>query len=214
MFNKNILAIIIAFVIIYSTAYSQSAFTTMKNPDEFKLKLKEATNTTNTIESDFTQNKNLSILAKPIISKGKFCYKKEKQVRWEYTEPYLYLIIIKDTKLFIKDKNNQKQYDTQSNKMFQELNNFLIGCINGEILNNTKDFDLDFKENELLYYVVLIPKAQKMKQMLNEIHICFDKKDFSVTKLKMVEQGGDYTIIEFLNKKLNVNIPDEKFNFN
>lgn len=208
------IALIILYEIICTTAFSQSAFTQMKNPDEFKLKLKEATKTTNSVESDFTQNKNLSILAKPIISKGKFWYKKEKKVRWEYTTPYLYLIVIKDSKLFIKDKNNKKQYDTQSNKMFQQLNDFLIGCINGEILNNTKDFDLTFKENELLYYVVLLPKAQKMKQMLSEIHIYFDKKDYSVSKLKMVEQGGDYTIIEFFNKKLNVNITDEKFNFN
>lgn len=209
---KNIF--ILFFVIASNTAHSQSTFTQMKNYDEFKLKLKEATKTTNSVESDFTQNKNLSILAKPIISKGKFWYKKEKQVRWEYTEPYLYLIVIKDSKLFIKDKNNQKQYDTQSNKMFQQLNDFLIGCINGEILNNTKDFDLTFKENELLYYVVLIPKVQKMKQMLSEINIYFDKKDYSVSKLKMVEQGGDYTVIEFFNKKLNANISDEKFNFN
>jgi len=126
----------------------------------------------------------------------------------------LYLVIINDTKLFIKDKNNKKQYDTQSNKMFKQLNDFLIGCINGEILNNTKDFELNFKENETLYFVTLIPKAQQMKKMLSEIHIYFDKKDLSVSELKMVEQGGDYTNIEFYNKKLNVNISDEKFNFN
>lgn len=212
MIIKYIISVI--FVIVYYTAFSQSDFNTIKNPDEFKLKLKEATKTTNSVESDFTQNKNLSILAKPIISKGKFWYKKEKKVRWEYTEPYLYLIVIKESKLFIKDKNNQKQYDTQSNKMFQQLNDFLIGCINGEILNNTTDFEIGFKENESLYFVTLIPKAQQMKKMLNEIHIYFDKKDLSVSKLKMVEQGGDFTIIEFFNKKLNVNISDEKFNFN
>ena len=206
--------LIIFFVLFCSTAYSQSEFTLIKNPDEFKLKLKEATKSTNSVESDFTQNKNLSILAKPIISKGKFWYKKEKKVRWEYTSPYLYLVIINDTKLFIKDKNNKEQYDTQSNKMFQQLNDFLIGCINGDILNNTKDFDLTFKENETMYFVTLIPKAQQMKKMLSEIHIYFDKKDLSVSKLKMVEQGGDYTNIEFYNKKLNVNISDEKFNFN
>ena len=209
---KNIF--VIFSVIVCSTAYSQSEFTLIKNPNEFKLKLKEATKSTNSVESDFTQNKNLSMLAKPINSKGKFWYKKEKKVRWEYTTPYLYLVIINDTKLFIKDKNNKEQYDTQSNKMFQQLNDFLIGCINGEILNNTKDFELNFKENETLYFVTLIPKAQQMKKMISEIHIYFDKKDLSVSKLKMVEQGGDYTVIEFFNKKLNVSISDEKFNFN
>ena len=210
--NKQYFFLILIFICI--NGFSQNSFITMKNQEAFKLKLKEVSKSTNTIESDFTQNKNLSILAKPISSKGKFCYKKENKVRWEYTEPYTYLIVIKDTKIFIKDKSNQKQYDTQSNKMFQELNNFLVGCINGDILNKTNDFKIEFKENDNQFYVILVPIATKMKQMINEIHIYFDKKDYSVTKLKMVEQGGDNTTIDFINKKLNGSISDEKFNFN
>lgn len=212
MISRNIFIVIITF--LYLNGFSQTGFIAMKNPEAFKIKLKEVSKITNSIESDFTQSKNLSILAKPISSKGKFCYKKENKVRWEYTEPYTYLIVIQGTKIFIKDKSNQKQYDTQSNKMFQELNNFLVGCINGEILNKTSDFKIEFKENDNLYYVILVPVATKMKQMINEIHIYFDKKDYAVTKLKMVEQGGDNTIIDFFNKKLNGNISDEKFNFN
>ncbi|MBI5542109.1 MAG: outer membrane lipoprotein carrier protein LolA [Bacteroidia bacterium] len=212
MISRNIFLAILTF--LYINGFSQTGFVAMKNPEAFKAKLKEVSKITNSIESDFTQSKNLSILAKPISSKGKFCYKKENKVRWEYTEPYTYLIVIQGTKIFIKDKSNQKQYDTQSNKMFQELNNFLVGCINGDILNKTSDFKIEFKESDNQYYVILVPVATKMKQMINEIHIYFDRKDYSVTKLKMVEQGGDNTIIDFFNKKLNGNISDEKFNFN
>lgn len=212
MISRNILIVILTF--LYINGFSQTGFVAMKNPEAFKAKLKEVSKTTNAIESDFMQSKNLSILAKPISSKGKFCYKKENKVRWEYTEPYTYLIVIQGTKIFIKDKSNQKQYDTQSNKMFQELNNFLVGCINGDILNKTNDFKIEFKESDNQYYVILVPVATKMKQMINEIHIYFDKKDYSVIKLKMVEQGSDNTIIDFFNKKLNGNISDEKFNFN
>jgi len=117
-------------------------------------------------------------------------------------------------KIRVKDKNNQKQYDTQSNKMFQELNKFLVGCINGDILNKTGNYKIEFKENNEQFYVILVPNDPKMKQMLNEIHIYFDKKNYSVVQLKMVEQDGDFTNIEFFNKKINGNISDEKFNFN
>ena len=186
----------------------------MKDVSGFKTKLTEMSKSTNTIESNFTQEKNLSILSKAINSKGYFCYKKENKVRWEYTEPYAYLVIIQGSKLFIKDRNNKKQYDTQSNKMFQELNKFLVGCINGDILNKTNEYQIDYMENALQYYVKLVPNDKKMKEMISEIHIYFNKKDYAVDKLKMVEPGGDYTNIEFVNKKLNGIIPDEKFNFN
>ena len=186
----------------------------MKDVASFKSKLNEVSGSINTIESDFTQEKNLSILSKPILSKGYFCYKKENKVRWEYIEPYSYLVIIQGSKLFIKDRNNKKQYDTQSNKMFQELNKFLVGCINGDILNKTTEYKIDYQENDAQYYVILMPNDKKMKVMISEIHIFFNKKDYSVDRLKMVEQGSDYTNINFNNKKLNGPISDEKFTFN
>ncbi|PIP54224.1 MAG: cell envelope biogenesis protein LolA [Bacteroidetes bacterium CG23_combo_of_CG06-09_8_20_14_all_32_9] len=214
MSKKNIFSVLIFFVFIDLAGFSQTAFTAMKNPEAFKTKFNEISESTISIENDFIQNKNLSILAKPIVSEGKFYYKKENKVRWEYSEPYFYLIIIQGNKLYVKDKNNQKQYDTQSNKMFQELNKFLVGCINGDILNKTGNYKIEFKENNEQFYVILVPNDPKMKQMLNEIHIYFDKKNYSVVQLKMVEQDGDFTNIEFFNKKINGNISDEKFNFN
>jgi outer membrane lipoprotein-sorting protein len=204
----------VLFILADYSGIAQPAFSKMKNIETFKTKLKEISKSTTTIESNFKQEKNLSILSKAINSEGYFCYKKENNVRWEYTEPYSYLVIINGSKLFVKDKNNKKQYDTQSNKMFQELNNFLVGCINGDILNKTNDYQIEYMENNLQYYVKLVPNAKKMKEMISEIHIYFDKKDYSVVRLKMVEQGGDYTNIEFINKKLNGTISDEKFNFN
>lgn len=211
-FKKLIYLII--FLHFSSFCISQNDLKPMSEPDLFKNKLKEFSTTTKSIESTFIQNKNLSILAKPLISKGVFYYKKDKKVRWEYTEPFKYLIIINDTKIFIKDKSNSKQYDTQSNKMFQELNNFLIGCITGELLNNNKDFSISFKENSKLYNVELVPKNIKMSKMLTKIVINFNKNDLSVDELKMYEQNNDNTVINFYNKKLNTTVADEKFNFN
>lgn len=212
--NKKLGYLFLLLILYSNFSISQTAFIKMKDVSGFKTKLTEMSKSTNTIESNFTQEKNLSILSKAINSKGYFCYKKENKVRWEYTEPYAYLVIIQGSKLFIKDRNNKKQYDTQSNKMFQELNKFLVGCINGDILNKTNEYQIDYMENALQYYVKLVPNDKKMKEMISEIHIYFNKKDYAVDKLKMVEPGGDYTNIEFVNKKLNGIIPDEKFNFN
>lgn len=214
MNNKGLYILAMISLVFFFGGNAQSDFTKLKDILSFKSGLKEKSESTNTIESNFIQEKNLSILSKAINSKGYFCYKKENKVRWEYTEPYSYLVIIQGTKLFIKDKNNKKQYDTESNKMFKELNNFLIGCINGDILNKTGDYQIEYLENNAQYYIKLVPNDKKMKEMINEIHIYFNKKDFSINRLKIVEQGEDFTNIEFVNKKLNSSIADEKFNFN
>jgi len=192
---------------------AQDTYKPMTDIEAFKSKLADMAELTSTISCDFVQEKNLVVLSEKIISKGQFCFKKENNIRWEYTEPYRYLIIISNNQLYTRDNKNQKQYDIQSNKMFKEMCRFISGCIQGDILKNDKDYSKEYFENSKRYYVKLVPRAEKMRQMLNEVQIWFDKNDLTVSGLKMVESGEDYTKIDFINKKLNLEIPLEKFNF-
>lgn len=194
-------------------SWAQAPTTPMKDVPGFKQKLTTVTAGINTIESDFTQEKKLNILTSTLVSKGHFCFKRENNIRWEYLQPYKYLIIISNDKIYIKEEKDQKQYDIQSNKMFQEMNRFISGCIQGDILKNDKDYKIGYFEDGRYFFVTLVPVAEKMRQMLNEIQIWFDRADMTVARIRMVESGGDYTRIDFVNKKLNTDIPVEKFSF-
>ena len=211
--NKTNCFLIILLLHIAIRTWNQEPYKPVKDIETFKSNLARMSASTGSIISDFIQEKNLSVLSDKIISKGKFYFKKENNIRWEYTEPYRYLIIISNNQLFTKDEKGQKQYDIQSNKMFQEMNKFITGCINGDILKNTKDYKIEYYENPHKYYVKLTPYSEKVKQMLNEVHIYFDKANLSVDGIKMVEAEGDYTKIDFINKKINIDIPVEKFTF-
>ncbi len=192
---------------------AQAQLKPMSDIAGFKSKLEEMSKSTESIASDFVQEKNLVVLSEKIISKGVFFFRKENNIRWEYTQPYRYLIVISNGQLFTRDDRNQKLYDIESNKMFQEMNRFISGCIQGDILRNDKDYSIEYFESSSLYFVKLVPRAEKMKEMLNEVQIWFDRKDLTVSGLKMVESGQDYTKIDFINKKLNTDIPLEKFSF-
>jgi outer membrane lipoprotein-sorting protein len=192
---------------------AQTQLKPMSDIAGFKSKLEEMSKSTESITSDFVQEKNLVVLSEKIISKGIFFFRKENNIRWEYTQPYRYLIIISNGQLFTRDDRNQKLYDIESNRMFQEMNRFISGCIQGDILKNDKDYSTEYFESSSQYFVKLVPRAEKMKEMLNEVQIWFDRKDLTVSGLKMVESGQDYTKIDFINKKLNTDIPLEKFSF-
>lgn len=200
-------------IIVALPVWAQIPTTPMKDVSGFKQKLTTVTAGINTIESDFTQEKKLSILSNTLVSKGHFCFRRENNIRWEYLLPYKYLIIISQDKIYIKEEKDQKQYDIQSNKMFQEMNRFISGCIQGDILKNDKDYKIGYFEDGRYFFVTLVPVAEKMRQMLNEIQIWFDRTDLTVARIRMMESGGDYTKIDFVNKKLNTDIPVEKFSF-
>jgi outer membrane lipoprotein-sorting protein len=193
--------------------YAQDGYKKMNDIDTFKSKLEAMSESINTITCDFVQEKNLVVLSEKIFSKGQFCFKKENNIRWEYIEPYRYLIIISNNQMYTRDDKYQKQYDIQSNKMFQEMNRFISGCIQGDILKNDKEYAIDYFENSKEYFMKLIPRSEKMRQMLHEVQIWFDRNDMTVSGLKMIESGEDYTKIDFKNKKLNIEIPLEKFSF-
>ncbi|HOO98757.1 MAG TPA: outer membrane lipoprotein carrier protein LolA [Bacteroidales bacterium] len=195
------------------TANAQEKFVQLADTRNFMSGLEKMSALTNTIESDFVQEKNLSVLAEKIISKGHFRFRRENNIRWEYTQPYKYLIIISNGQLYTRDERNRKVYDIESNRMFSEMNRFIGGCIRGDILKDEEQYSTEFMESADHYLVKLVPRNDKMRQMLNEVHIMFDKKDFSVTSIRMVESGEDYTKIDFVNKKLNTDIPLEKFSF-
>jgi outer membrane lipoprotein-sorting protein len=185
----------------------------MKDVNGFRDRLEKMSATVTTIASDFIQEKNLVVFSEKIISKGHFFYRNDNRIRWEYTSPYKYLIIINNDRLYTSAEGNSKVYDLQTNRMFQEMNKFMTSFISGDILRNEKDYTPQFFENTSHYYVRLTPVSARVQQMLTAIDIWFDKNDLSVAGIKMTEPGDDYTRIDFTNRKLNTEISGEKFAF-
>lgn len=203
----------LAAFLTYSTSFAQS-FKTMKDSKDFQSKLHAIAAKTTSLQSDFVQIKHLDVLSEDIESNGILIYKADNKLRWEYTTPLEYLIILKDGKVSIKDEGKVSSYDLSGNKTFQKINEMMIGSIQGDLLVNEADYDYEFKENSTNYLVVMYPKEKKVQEFMKSINIYFSKKDYSVEQVKMLEQSGDYTLMKFKNKKTNANISDKVFNIN
>src|ERR1700732_4328038 len=70
---------------------------------KFKEQFAAIAKKTETIKSDFVQEKNLSMLSEKIVSKGKFWFKKDNLLRMEYNKPFKYLMILNKDNMYIKD---------------------------------------------------------------------------------------------------------------
>jgi outer membrane lipoprotein-sorting protein len=189
---------------------AQTGFKPVKDTLSLKEKINRISKETASLESDFVQVKTLSMLSEKITSKGHFCFKKDNLLRWEYVSPYTYIIVINKDKVLIKDETKLRKYDMNSNKIFKEINDIMISCINGNILNSNK-FKMAYSENDKAYRFELTPLVKGMKESLKKIYLYFDKAVTSVIKLEMVETTDDFTVIDFTNKKVNGDIPADKF---
>ncbi len=196
---------------ISTTSFAQNSnFKKVTNPAAVIQKLNTTSKNTKTIDSDFKQFKHLDILENDIESTGHFSFRATDKVRWEYMQPYKYLIVMNGTNMWINDGSKTKKYDTKSNQMFKEINDLMVGMLQGKILKSA-EFTVDFFENKNQILAKLKPKSGEMQEFLSEMQLFFNKKDYTVEKIKMLETSGDYTLIKFYNRKMNVEIPNSKF---
>jgi len=209
--NKIIVTLLCFFFFSGVIKAQEENFAKVSDIKKAKTNLAQLTQKISTIKSQFIQEKHLSFLTENIISKGEFYFKNPGFLRWEYTEPFEYLIVLTDKNIFIKDEKNISSFDTESNKMFSEINNIMTGTIQGNIFNDNERFTVEYFENNQQYLLKLVPKMPKMKSMLQSIHIFIDKSDLSVARIKMTESSDDYTSITFIDRKLNTTIDHDKF---
>src|SRR5690242_16413448 len=92
----------------------------------FKSGLEQFSKNTHSIQSDFIQEKKLKMLNDKVISKGQLYLKKENKLRWEYDDPYKYIVAMNNGKVMLKDEGKVTTYDANANKLFLELNDILI----------------------------------------------------------------------------------------
>ena len=192
-------------------AFSQNRSMDAASVESLKMHVKEAAQNTRTIASDFTQEKEMSMISEKITSRGKFYLKKEKMLRWEYLQPFPYIIVINNDQISIRDENRVNQFNVQSNKVFLEINRVILGSIQGTLLSDEQNFKASFFENSTSWVVKLKTLAPKLKESLSEIVIWFDRKDYAVSRIEMNEPGGDCTKISFTDRKINQPIAHEKF---
>lgn len=198
------------FLLLISQSIMAQNFKAVKDTTALKQKIENMSKTVNSIESDFVQEKNLSMLSEKITSKGNFKFKKENMLRWEYHTPYKYLIVINKDKIWIKDEKKTQKYDMNSNKVFKEINDVMMSCVQGNIFKSGK-FKVAYFESDKYFKLELIPLQKNMKESLKKINMYFDKSVTSVNKLDMIEPNDDYTTLEFTLKSQNAQLQDNIF---
>jgi outer membrane lipoprotein-sorting protein len=208
---KTIALICFLFCCLYVRAQYPGYVLLVDQTETFKKSFTHATASTETIQSDFTQEKSLTMLSEKINSTGKFWYRKNDKLRMEYIRPYPYLLILNEGKIFVKDAGKENKVSAGSNKIFRQINRILIDCVGGSMLDNP-DFQSRVFESDRSWLVEFKPLAKNLKGLYKNINIVIDKKDYSAMAIEMFEISGDKTIIRFQNKEINARIPDSVFN--
>ncbi len=195
-------------VLSFCIGFSQ---TEMNKEDIAMLKVQVIENAKNTqsILSDFIQEKHLSIMQNPLISEGKMAFKAPNLVKWEYTKPYKNIAIFKGESLHVLNEGKKDNIDLSSNKLFRSLNSLIVSSIKGDMFDESQ-FEFSFYKIDDGYMVTFIPKDRRIKKFISSFELQFSTSA-EVQKVKLIEPNDDFTWITFKNRRLNQEVSLKTF---
>jgi outer membrane lipoprotein-sorting protein len=207
-------SVVVLSFLLFFTASSVLAqpkgFKPVANTTALQQSLQKSTAALQSIQSDFSQTKHLSLLADKITSKGRFYYRKEDKVRIEYTTPFQYLVVMNGGQLMVKDEQKTSRINARSSKTMQSVNRIMLDCMRGTVFSNP-DFRVSAYENGSNYLLSLSPANDAVKKLFKQIDVYLTHTGLDVDRLTMTEQGGDYTDMDFSHTQHNIALNDALF---
>ena len=201
----------IAFSLLFFTSHFgfTQTFKPVSNSEKILNELKKTSQSTNSIQADFQEEKYLAVLKEPEKASGIFYYKKNDKMRWEQQTPFKYIILINGDKLRIQDAGKEKNVGS-AGRMASQIKELMIGLVNGDFQEN-KAFKQTITESSDFYQITLIPINKRLKNVYQKINLTFLKSTLRLKELSFFEKGGDRNTMKFQNEKINQPIAESVF---
>ena len=183
------------------------------NKDQQKTKetvferIAKAASMVSTIASEFRQERHLSMLKEPSVATGRFSFQKPEKLRWEIMTPEPFGFFI--------NGNVAKQWKGKGGipEAFDLRDNPVLKLIVEQITAWTK---ADFKAIEKQYSITILrenpvtlrltPRSSGERKYIRHIQISFETETLHPNRVEIAEQGGDVTIIQFFDMKINTTL--------
>lgn len=202
------------FVLIINFCFSQfPGYTELNLSESLRQEIKNVSESIFSIKADFIQDKKISMLDEKMISNGFFYYKKSGNIRMEYSKPFKFLLVLSNNKMYLKNAERVNTFKESESKLFKSINKLMASCIDGSWIESG-EYKSKYYQSKNQILVELFPLNKELSKLYKSIIVTIDKKDFTVAVIEMNDISGDQTKIKFINKEINVQIPDTVFNVN
>ncbi len=161
------------------------------------------------IRADFVQEKHLPILVRPLVSRGRLCYRKPDALRWEYTSPVKSVLIAKDGEVrrFIQTGERMVEDHGIHLTAMQSVMPEIGGMLGGRFQDSPMFTASIRGEHE----IVLIPKDDGMKRLIQRIELTLADTPGVIEQVLIFESEDAYTKMIFTKTRINPDLNPHLF---
>ncbi len=161
------------------------------------------------VQANFTQEKHLKILARPLVSQGIFAFQTPQSLRWEYLRPLHSILLLHEGQM-------RKLIEREGG--FEQDNGAGIDAMRVVLQDIGSWLDGRFTDNPLFQVtragertVVLTPKEQGLQAVISRIELQLGPEEGVMEQVTIFEGPESFTQLRFTNTVLNREIPAETF---
>ena len=154
-----------------------------------------------------TETRTSSLMAKPMVLRGKFCAEGTTRFALEYSEP---------VKMRIRFNENYLNFTSGDKTEVMEVGGNVRRAQSyfsreGSIGNLKKNFTVTAREESAAFEMKLVPRSDAFRRRLNYLVVKLDKRDFLLRSLEVDGKSGVNSVFVIDVNSLNPKIPAETF---
>ncbi len=181
--------------------------------DEIKRNITVSCSNINNIKCNYLQEKSISLLEDDINNEGEVIFMAPNNLYWKNYKPDNQSFILKDDSVKIVNNNGENIMPIQEHLIFREISKIINNSISNTSIIDENNFIPSYEENEDYIIVNMRPKKNKMKSVLGNMTIHFEKSSYLIYKIEITDNNYDITTITLSDISINQNIDNTLFNF-
>ena len=174
------------------------------------VELRNSLAATTNVQSEFIQEKTLSLLQQKVVIKGRLAVEQPSRLSWQILDPIRYNMVLTGSVLKQWDETTGKvqTLSLAGNPIFKVVVNQLQGWFSGRFDLLTNDFTVVVAESPAGAKITCTPKDSSfMAKVIRRVELSFREDRRYVHDMLIEEKTGDFTTMIFTNTVLNAPIP-------
>ena len=161
------------------------------------------------VRAEFTQEKHMKILAKPLVSTGVVLFKSPKSIRWEYYKPVRSILMMDDgqVKRFIESDQGLVEDLGPAKQIMQFVLQEVTYWLKGKF-DNSSNFTARLSGDRT---ITLTPKEESFSRIIERIELKLSDRPGVMESVKIIENQDTYTEYTFQKTQVNISLDDALF---
>lgn len=167
--------------------------------------------TVKSMQTDFTQEKNLALFKQKLTLKGKIFIQKPGMLSWQVFTPMRYSLVISPTNIsqWDQDSNQVQSIPLTKNPSFQVAIQQMQNWFSGAYKSMEGDYHIRLLNKNPLK-LEFTPKDTSMAHnFIQVVTVSFQEDQHYIDEIDIREKSGDSTLLKFINPVLNQKIPPQ-----